>query len=121
MGAPGRPEPRPGGGDGRRRGPGMMGMGMGLPPAKSQDFRARSAGCSGELRPEMPRIALVLVLAIVSVHLRDPRAEDPGRRHQHHLPGASSAGSIPAGATQAQVVAGLRASGQGQLADMIQR
>jgi ATP-binding cassette subfamily B multidrug efflux pump len=54
----GRPSGRPGG---------MMGMGMGLPPAKAKDFRGSLFRLLGHLRPEWPRILMVLLLAVVSV------------------------------------------------------
>ncbi|HET9344428.1 MAG TPA: ABC transporter ATP-binding protein [Candidatus Limnocylindrales bacterium] len=54
----GRPSGRPGG---------MMGMGMGLPPAKAKDFRGSFLRLLGHLRPELPRIVIVLLLAVVSV------------------------------------------------------
>ncbi len=63
MGRPGGPggPGRPGGG------PGMMGMGMGMPVAKASDFRGTFLRLLGKLRPEAPRIAAVMLLAIGSV------------------------------------------------------
>ncbi len=58
-GAPGGPV-RPGGG------PGMM-MGMGQPVAKAKSFRPTFTRLLGKLRPESPRIVLVILLAIGSV------------------------------------------------------
>ena len=45
----------------------MMGMGMGLPPAKAKDFRGSFRRLLGHLRPEWPRIVIVMLLAVVSV------------------------------------------------------
>jgi ATP-binding cassette subfamily B protein len=47
----------------------MFGMGMGLPPQKATDFGATFRRLLGELTPEAPRIAVVLVLAVISVTL----------------------------------------------------
>ena len=59
-GPPMGPGRRPGGG-----GPGMFGMG--LPPAKPKDFRGSFRRLLDRLRPERPLIAIVIVLAVVSV------------------------------------------------------
>ncbi|MFL5779144.1 MAG: ABC transporter ATP-binding protein [Chloroflexota bacterium] len=56
---------RPGGFGGPGRGP--MGFGMGLPPAKSKDFRGAFRRLVLQLRPEAPRLVLVLALAVGSV------------------------------------------------------
>jgi ATP-binding cassette subfamily B multidrug efflux pump len=61
MGRPGGPGGRPGGGHG------VMGMGMGMPVAKASDFRGAFIRLLGKLRPEAPRIALVILLAVGSV------------------------------------------------------
>ena len=71
------PGARPGGvgfGPGRGRGPGGggpmgMGMGMGMGGAKSKNFGPSFRRLVRELRPESPKIALVIVLAVVSVVL----------------------------------------------------
>jgi ATP-binding cassette subfamily B multidrug efflux pump len=62
---------RPGMGPGPGRGPGggMMGMGMGAPAGKAHNFRVSFRRLLNELRPESPRIALVLLAAVVSVTL----------------------------------------------------
>ena len=75
MGPGGRPAGAPGGGPGfgpgRGRGPGggMMAMGMSMPGAKSKNFGPSFRRLLGELRPETPRIVVVMVLAVVSVTL----------------------------------------------------
>ncbi len=66
-GAPGAPG-GPGGHGGRPGGgPGMMGMRMGMPVAKANDARGTFFRLLGTLRPEAPRIAVVILLAIGSV------------------------------------------------------
>ncbi len=63
----------PGMGPGRGRGPGGgppgMHMGMSMPVAKAHNFRASFRRLLNELRPESPRIALVLLPAVISVTL----------------------------------------------------
>jgi len=111
----GAPGGRPGGGPGRG---GMMGFGMGMPPAKSKDFRGSFGRLLRRLRPEAPRIAAVVVLAVISVALSIVGPKMLGSAINLVFEGVISA-QLPAGATQAQVVAGLRAQGQTQLADML--
>ena len=109
---------RPGGPGGPRRGPGMMGMGMGMPVEKSKNFGVSFRRLVGRLRPEAPRIVLVVVAAVVSVSLSILGPRILGTATNDIFEGIISA-KLPAGVSQAQVVAGLRANGQGQLADML--
>ncbi|MBI2777275.1 MAG: ABC transporter ATP-binding protein [Chloroflexi bacterium] len=97
---------------------GMMGMGMGLPAPKPRDFRGSMGRLLGELRPERPRIALVIVLAIISVTLVILGPRILGDATNLIFSGAISA-RLPAGVTVDQVIAGLRADGQDQLATML--
>jgi ATP-binding cassette, subfamily B, multidrug efflux pump len=105
---------RPGGGPPR----GHMGMGMGLPPAKARDFRGSLRRLLGRLAPEAPRIALVLVLAVISVTFAILGPKIMGEAVNLIFEGAISA-QLPAGVTQAQVIAGLQTAGQDQLASML--
>jgi ATP-binding cassette subfamily B multidrug efflux pump len=109
--------PRPGG-PGGGRGPGMMGMGMGMPPAKPRDFRGSFRRLVGTLRPERTLIAGVIVLAVISVSLTVVGPKILGNAVNTIFEGAFSR-NMPAGVTQEQLVAGLRQSGQNQLADML--
>ncbi len=71
-GRPGVPAGGPGFGPGRGRGPGgggPMHMGMNMGGAKSKNFGPSFRRLLGELRPEAPRIAVVILLAVVSVTL----------------------------------------------------
>ncbi len=111
--AGGRP---PFGGPGR--GPGMMGMGMGLPAPKPQDFRGSLRRLTGHLGPERPLILVVVLLAIVSVTFAVVGPKILGNAINVIFEGGISRG-LPAGASQEQIVAGLRAKGQNQLADML--
>jgi ATP-binding cassette subfamily B multidrug efflux pump len=112
--AAGAPAARPAGGP---RG-GMMGMGMGMPPAKARDFRGSLRRLFGRLRPEAPLIALVIVLAVVSVAFAIVGPKILGEAVNRIFVGTISAG-LPAGVPVDQVLAGLRAQGQDQLADML--
>jgi ATP-binding cassette, subfamily B, multidrug efflux pump len=104
---------RPGGG-----GPGMFGMGMGLPPAKTKDFRGSLIRLFAFLKPEAPRIALVFVFAVISVFFAVIGPKILSNAINVIFEGAISK-ALPAGASQAQVIAGLQAQGQDQLAQML--
>ncbi len=95
-----------------------MGMGMGLPPARSKDFRGSSRRLFGRLRPERTRIAVVAVLAIVSVAFAVLGPRILGNATNLIFEGALSR-QFPAGVTQEQVIATLRTQGQDQLATML--
>jgi ATP-binding cassette subfamily B protein len=96
----------------------MMGMGMGLPPTKPRDFRGSFLRLLGTLRPEAMLIAGVILLAVVSVAFTVVGPKILGDATNTIFEGAISR-TLPAGATQEQVIAGLRASGQDQLADLL--
>jgi ATP-binding cassette, subfamily B, multidrug efflux pump len=109
---------RPGaGGPGARRGPGMMGMSMGT-GEKSKNFRASFGRLLGRLRPEAPLIVLVICLAVISIFFAILGPKILGDATNIIFNGVIGQ-QIPAGVTQEQAVAGLRASGQTQLADML--
>ncbi len=108
---------RPGGPGGGPRG-GMMGMGMGLPPTKARDFGGSLRRLLGGLRPEAPLVIVVVVLAVVSVTFAILGPKILGEATNLIFEGAISA-QLPSGVTTEQVVAGLRASGQDQQADML--
>ncbi len=110
-GPPMGPGRRPGGG-----GPGMFGMG--LPPAKPKDFRGSFRRLIDRLRPERPLIAIVIVLAVISVAFAVIGPKILGNATNDIFVGLLSK-QIPAGVTQEQVIAGLRAQGKDQLADML--
>jgi len=98
-------------------GPDGMMMG-GPPPEKSKNFGASFRRLLGRLRPEAPRIAVVLVLAVGSVAFAVLGPKILGDATNIIFEGFIGS-RLPAGTTQAQVEAGLRASGQNQLADML--
>jgi ATP-binding cassette subfamily B protein len=93
-------------------------MGMGMPTAKPKNFRQSFRRLVGRLRPEAPLIALVIVLAVVSVSFAVIGPKILGNATNDIFQGLISK-NLPAGVTQEQAVAGLRAQGQNQLADML--
>jgi ATP-binding cassette, subfamily B, multidrug efflux pump len=116
--APGGPGVRPGG-PGGGRGPGMMGLGMGMPPAKPKDFAASFRRLFGTLRPERPLILGVIVLAVISVSLNVIGPRIMGNAINTIFEGALGKQLSDAGVTQQQAIAGARAQGNNQLADLL--
>jgi len=117
-GGPGGAGVRPGmGGPGARRGPGMMGM-MGMPAEKPKNFRDSFARLLRQLRPEAPLILFVVALAVISVSFAVIGPKILGNATNDIFSGVVSK-NLPAGVTQDQAVAALRAQGENQLADML--
>jgi ATP-binding cassette, subfamily B, multidrug efflux pump len=112
-GAPvGGPGPRrPGGG-----GPGMMSMMQ--PVQKPANFKGSFRRLVDRLAPERMLVVLVIVLAVVSVFFAVVGPKILGNATNDIFNGYIS-GNLPAGVTKDQVVAGMRANGNGQLADMV--
>ena len=98
-------------------GPGGMMMG-GPPPEKPKDFGGSFRRLLGRLRPERALVAVVLVFAIGSVSLVVVGPKILGDATNIIFQGFIGS-RLPAGSTQAQAEAGLRATGQNQLADML--
>ncbi len=103
-----------------RRGPGGGGPfgGMTMPGDKSLNFGPSAKRLVGRLRPERVGIVVVTLLAVVSVTFAVLGPKLLGNAINLVFSGAISA-QLPKGITQAQAIAGLRAKGQGQLADLI--
>ena len=103
-----------------RRGPGGGGPfgGAGMPVEKSMNFGPSARRLLGRLRPERARIALVTLLTVISVvfNVLGPRLL--GQAINLVFEGFVSAG-LPAGATKAQIIAQLRASGNNSQADLL--
>jgi ATP-binding cassette subfamily B multidrug efflux pump len=107
--------PRPGGG----RGFGGGGRGMAMAPvAKAKDFRASFSRLVGALKPQAAVIFVVIALAAISVAFSVAGPKILGNATNQIFQGVIGK-ALPAGATKAQVVAGLKAKGQTQLAEMI--
>jgi ATP-binding cassette, subfamily B, multidrug efflux pump len=105
---------RPGGGGPNRWAGGMMGM----PVEKPKDFRGAFVRLLRRLSPEAPRVIVVILLAVVSVTTSVLGPRILGNATDIIFSGVIGK-QLPAGVTQAQVEAGLRASGQGQIADLL--
>ncbi len=90
----------------------------GMPAEKSKDFRTSFRRLLLRLRPERPLIVLVFILAIVSVTFAILGPKILGNATNLLFEGVVSK-QLPAGFSQEQVVAQLRASGDDQKADRI--
>jgi ATP-binding cassette subfamily B protein len=109
-GAPARPGGRGFGG------PGMFGMGP--PPAKTKDLGKTLRQLLGRLRPERIRIVVSALLALGSVAFSVIGPKIIGNAVNVIFDGVLGK-SLPAGLTKAQVVAQLRASGHGTIAELV--
>jgi ATP-binding cassette subfamily B protein len=118
--------PRPGAGPAAGPGPGRRGPGPGgpgmhgltMPAAKARDFKGTMKRLGGVLRSEAGPIVAVVVLAVVSVTFAILGPRILGHAFNLLFEGSISA-KLPAGATQQQVVAGLRAAGHSTQANML--
>jgi ATP-binding cassette subfamily B multidrug efflux pump len=110
---PDRPKPARPMGPGRMMHPGMM-----PPPAKSKDFRGSARRLAGRLHPERAMLVLILVLGVISVSFAIVGPKILGNATNVLFEGVVNQ-RLPVGATQQQVVAGLQARGQTQLAAML--
>ncbi len=103
-----RPPPRMGGPFG----------GPGLPAEKAKNLKGSFRRLAGTLRPEAPRIGLVIALAILSVTCAVIGPKILGNATDILFNGVVSK-QIPAGLTQQQAVDALNAAGQTKQADML--
>ena len=111
------PPPRPRG----PQGPGPGGPGghaLVMPTAKAKDFRGTMRRLARLLKAERVLLILVVLLAVVSVAFAVVGPKILGNATNILFEGVVSK-QIPAGVTQAQAVAGLRAKGQDRIADML--
>jgi len=88
------------------------------PAAKSKDFKGSLKRLGSYLKPHAVMIGIVIVLAIVSVTFSILGPKILGNATNLLFEGVISK-QMPAGVTQEQAVAGLRAAGKTQLADMM--
>jgi ATP-binding cassette subfamily B multidrug efflux pump len=100
-----------------RRGPAGP-MGMAMPVEKAMDFPGSMRRLLRELRPERLRLACVVVLTMCSVAAMVAGPKVLGWATDAIFRGVAGR-MVPAGVTQEQAVAGLRAQGQGKVADML--
>ena len=103
-----------------RRGPGGGGPfgGAGMPAEKSKAFGPSARRLLNRLRPEALKIALVVVLTVVSVTLSVLGPRLLGNAINLVFEGAISK-SLPAGTTKAEIIQHLRATGEGQQAALL--
>jgi len=99
------------------RGGGPFG-GMNMPAEKAMNFGTSAKRLIGTLRPERVWLALVLVLAVISVTASVIGPRLLGEGTNLIFSGVVSK-ALPTGATQAEVIEGLRASGDTAKADML--
>ncbi|MDZ4092031.1 MAG: ABC transporter ATP-binding protein [Arthrobacter sp.] len=106
--------PRPAGGPGR----GGPFAGMNVPAEKAMNFGPSAKRLLGQLRPERLWLVLVLMLAVVSVAFSviGPRLLGEGT---NLIFAGTVSKDLPAGTSQEQVIAQLRAAGQDRQADML--
>ena len=105
----------------RPGGPGLGGpgrFGMGMPAEKSKDLGRTLRLLLGRLRPERARIAVVAVLASAGVAFTVIGPRILGNATNLIFEGVVGRTMSP-GVSKAQAIAGLRAQGHGQLADML--
>ena len=103
-----------------RRGPGGGGPfgGMQGPAEKAMNFGPSAKRLAGRLAPERWGIVFVTVLGVVSVAFAVLGPKILGNAINIVVAGAISS-TMPKGLTQDQVIAGLRATGHGQQADLL--
>ncbi|MET1053166.1 MAG: ABC transporter ATP-binding protein [Mycetocola sp.] len=92
--------------------------GAGMPAEKSMNFGPSAKRLLKQLQPEWLQLVVVTVLAVISVALTVVGPRILGDATNIIFDGAISS-TLPAGATQEEIVAGLRANGQTDQADML--
>ncbi len=103
-----------------RRGPGGGGPfgGMGMPAEKSMNFGPSARRLIGRMAPYRVAVFAVIILGVSSVVLAVLGPKILGRATDLIFAGVVQQ-QLPAGQSQAQVIAELRASGQNQTADLL--
>jgi ATP-binding cassette, subfamily B, multidrug efflux pump len=107
---------RPGGGMARRAA--MRGPGAARPAERAKDLRGTLRRLLARLRPERARLALAATLGVTSVGFMVAGPKILGNATNVLFDGIVGK-QLPKGLTQAQVIALLRAHGEGQLASML--
>lgn len=106
-----------------RRGPPRRGgpphMGMGAPAEKAQNFGVSARRLLRRLAPHRVQVALIVLLSVISIALTSAGPKILGRATDLIFSGFISA-KLPAGTSKEAVLAGMRAQGQGRMADMLQ-
>ncbi|HEX4400884.1 MAG TPA: ABC transporter ATP-binding protein [Galbitalea sp.] len=103
-----------------RRGPGGGGPwgAAGMPVEKSQNFGPSARRLLGRLAPDRASVVLVVLLSVISTALTVIGPKLLGNATNTIVAGAVGK-NFPAGTTKVQVLAQLRESGQGSLADFL--
>ncbi|MBL0888079.1 ABC transporter ATP-binding protein [Myceligenerans sp. I2] len=108
---------------GARRGPGHGPMGgMGMPAEKALDFSGSLKRFVAVMRPERARVIVLTLFGVISVALTVAGPKILGTATNiifNGVVGSMLAGQVPAGTPLEDVVTGLRARGEDQLADML--
>jgi len=97
---------------------GPMGPGTGMPVERSKDLRGTTRKLLARLRPERIKLVIAVGLGVVSVAFIVTGPKILGTATNILFDGIVGK-RLPAGMTQAQAEALLRAHGEGQLADML--
>jgi len=92
--------------------------GMGIPVKKAKQFRPSALRLLGQLRPERGKLLAVVALAIMAVACSVTGPRLLGQATNIVVSGVVSK-SLPPGATQADIIARLRAAGHAARADML--
>ena len=96
----------------------MGGPGPARPPERTKDLRGTVRRLLRRLRPDLARLVAVLVFAVTSVGFLVAGPKILGNATNVLFDGVVGQ-QLPAGMTQAQVIALLQAQGKGQLASML--
>ncbi len=99
-------------------GPGRGPFGGGMVGQRSHDFSGSARRLLGRMRPERVKAVAVLLLAVVSVSLTVTGPRLLGKATDHIFAGVVGQRLDP-GVSKADAVAGLRAAGEDNLADML--
>ncbi|MCW2819071.1 MAG: transporter related protein, partial [Marmoricola sp.] len=99
-------------------GPGRGPMGGGMVGQKAMTFGPSARRLVGRMRPDRGKAVLVVVLGVVAVGLMSTGPRILGRATDLIFAGLLGR-RLTAGTTQAQAVEGLRARGEGKLADLV--
>ncbi len=113
MGPGGRPGGGPGGG-GRRHGP----MGAMMPTERAKNFKGSLRRLAGYLSPHRAQVAVVMVMALVSVTLSIAGPKILGRATNLLFEGVIGK-QLPPGLTKEAIIAMLKAVGKDRMADMV--
>ena len=103
-----------------RRGPGGGGPfgGMGIPAEKSMNFGPSARRLIGRMSPYRVGVIAVIILGVSSVVLSVIAPKILGKATDLIFAGVVQQ-QLPAGQSQEQIIAGLRAAGQNQMADLL--